>query len=175
MTWARRPVLAVDRLGRMGPDGQVMIDMWQNLSLSHGLEGIHFIVGFDDQYKADVASGMPVFTFDGVFHSLQDCTGCTADAASTVDAKNVTPPYQYWGATTAFSSRVPPPEFGKALKKSFQQMIMPPVRRVTENWFFVHSWNDWQRQAVLEPDKEYRTGLLAAVNLSLSHIEAVIA
>lgn len=91
---------------------------------------------------------------------------------------------QYWGSYTTFDRRprtkdfipllVTPNQFDKSLSDSFRAMSAYSGRRVDKNLFFVTAWNEWNEQALLEPDDTYKFGFLEALQENLRRVPVSI-
>jgi len=87
---------------------------------------------------------------------------------------------QYWGAYTSFDRRprdnkahfnlVHPRKFDQGLHQSFAAMSAYSQRRIDKNLFFVTAWNEWNEQALLEPDDEHEFGYLEALQKNLRSV-----
>ena len=79
--------------------------------------------------------------------------------------------HQYWGAYAGFDRRVrersakplpfSPSQVLHGLRQSFAQMKL--ALRPSPNFFFITAFNEWNEQAVLEPDDTYGHGMLRAL------------
>lgn len=97
-----------------------------------------------------------------------------------VDPASIGVSHQYWGAFTGFDRRprdnsfIPilrsVEEFQQGVYKSFWNMNQEHIETEQDlNLFFVTAWNEWNEQALLEPDDTYRFGFLRALKHNLQH------
>jgi hypothetical protein len=89
---------------------------------------------------------------------------------------------QYWGAYTGFDRRVrdanasafnkaKPKEVLKHLRTSFKSMAQHANQpRPNLNLYFLTAWNEWNEQALLEPDSVHEDGMLRALRDALRSV-----
>jgi hypothetical protein len=88
--------------------------------------------------------------------------------------------HQYWGAFTGFDRRPRDKsatpllrsvdDFKRGLYQSFLNMNQDHIKSEQDlNLFFITAWNEWNEQALLEPDDKYRFGFLKALLYNLKH------
>ena len=62
-------------------------------------------------------------------------------------------------------------QFDKALAcSSFEGMSAKNSREIGKNFYFITAWNEWNEQAVLEPDNEHGFVYLNAINWRLRNV-----
>ena len=61
-------------------------------------------------------------------------------------------------------------QFDNSLACSFEGMSAKNNREIGKNFYFITAWNEWNEQAVLEPDNEDGFGYLDAINLRLRNV-----
>jgi len=84
---------------------------------------------------------------------------------------------EYWGAMTGFDRRVRDStavpmiadenNFNQALQKSFHQMSTYSNRDIDYNLYFLTAWNEWNEQALLEPDDVHKFNYLEILRNNL--------
>jgi hypothetical protein len=85
---------------------------------------------------------------------------------------------QYWGTFTGFDKRPRVPTSDDAclrtvqdiatnMSATFGAMANYPNRDIGLNLYFITAWNEWNEQAVLEPDDSYKFGFLEAIRSNL--------
>jgi hypothetical protein len=86
---------------------------------------------------------------------------------------------QYWGADTDFDRRPrgggdpgtsTPDTFGDMIGKSFKYMSSYSNRVIDVNLFFITAWNEWNEQALLEPDDIWGFGFIKALRQKLQSV-----
>lgn len=90
---------------------------------------------------------------------------------------------QYWGAFVGFDRRPrdaswhalirSPAEFNASLHRSFDAMGRRRDRTIDINLFFITAWNEWNEQAVLEPDNIFNFAYLESLSWNLNRIAAI--
>jgi hypothetical protein len=183
-----KPVFIIYRTGHVGTKLVPMIKRWRIRAVEKGLPGLHIVQTIGNFYKTDVGTSSLTTEagIDASYHfwpqlmaSFEGVTGTasTADVELELDDPNHT---QYWGAFTGFDRRPrvasadpilrSPEDFEQGLGKSFKSMAHYANRRVGTNLFFTTAWNEWNEQAVLEPDSVNRMAYLNSLLRSLSSV-----
>ncbi|CAB9529679.1 expressed unknown protein [Seminavis robusta] len=183
-----KPVLVIYRLGHLSKQLPPMLNLWQSLAIENGYPGIHLIHTIGSFYSIDKETSKleERANLDAAFHFWPAATAGTGmelgnKTASTFDF-DVNTPVQYWGAFTGFDRRPRVSnatpilrsvgEFRQGLSSSFQAMSNLPQKEIEKNFFFITAWNEWNEQAVLEPDNINEFGYLKALNDALIHFPA---
>ena len=187
-----KPAFAIYRIGHFQEKLPVMLRLWNSMAQQNGLKGIHFIntIGnflYRDTNTYEMWKKTP--EIEAAFHfrpQLRDPFNEETDLASTKDLPLQVSTTQYWGAYTSFDARprrptadavrsdFSPTLFYNELKKSFEAMSMQKGRFVPQNLYFVTAWNEWNEQAVLEPDERNGFGYLLALKTALETIKCKI-
>jgi Glycosyltransferase WbsX len=105
--------------------------------------------------------------------------GSQSSSTRNLQAEQIGVSHQYWGAFTGFNRKrsgtdaVPVfrtvLEFQQSLDMSFRAMAHPSFDTGI-NLFFITAWNQWNEQAVLEPDERDKFGYLNSIQHSLQRI-----
>jgi hypothetical protein len=184
-----KPAFAIYRLGHVGDKLQPILYLWNKLAVQNGLLGIHFITTIGNFVKRD-ANTFDIWKkspeIEGAFHfrpQLRDPFNEEYSTASMNDVPLPVKTVQYWGAFTNFDARprradaqavrpdLTPSLFLSELRASFAAMTKLTSRFVSPNLYFVTAWNEWNEQAVLEPDDKNGFGYLLALKTALESIE----
>ena len=91
---------------------------------------------------------------------------------------------QYWGAFVGFDRRPrdqnahpilrSPQNFRDSLcNDSFLRLALYRNRNIATNLFFITAWNEWNEQAVLEPNDIDEFGYLQELSFCLQHVPAI--
>ena len=185
-------MFALYRTGHFGHRLKPMLSLWNKLARAHGfIRGIYFLAtlnNFYDENAKALLSAVPQVRAS--FHFLPTLRRSpllkkqgpgSALAASTEDVKSAMVT-QYWGVATGFDTRVRKPtppkgiirisseELYTSLHQSFQAMDVRRWRHVCTNYIFVNAWNEWNEQAVLEPDDVNGCGHLRAIQTALARL-----
>lgn len=184
------PVFIIYRTGHAGEAiMEPMIKRWRHLAIEEGFPGLHIIQTVGNFYKSDIntVSIARAAKLEASFHFWPQLLGAgfegVGETASIADLKlgvNEENHIQYWGAFTGFDVRprrreaLPmlrsPDQFEQGLKDSFRAMSLYANRRVGTNFFFLTAWNEWNEQALLEPDSIYKFAYLDTLQRSLSSV-----
>ena len=179
-----RPAFAIYRPGHVGDKLKPMITLWQRLAKEQGFPGLHLIQTVSNFYKSDntnqITNEVDIQAsfqfwpklFASFQHSLDRETAAVSDENLGLgDEKS--DHVQYWGAFTSFDCRPrrpdqspilrTPKQFDDGLRESFAAMSTDRARRIDKNLYFITAWNEWNEQALLEPDSTYKFGFLEAV------------
>ena len=101
------------------------------------------------------------------------------EVASTANLEELGTTRQFWGAYVGFDRRVragpndftmhPTPEhLRRSLRDCFGNMSR--FQRPSPNLLFVTAWNEWNEQAVLEPDTVHRDAMLRVLRSALREV-----
>jgi hypothetical protein len=167
-----------------------MLNLWHKLAQEYGFPGLHIIQTISNFYIQDktyeIAKGANIqasFQF-WPQHFVEFKHDFQRDTASLYDENlklghNVGH-IQYWGAFTSFDRRPrdndappilrTPQQFDEALEKSFATMSKLRGRSIDKNLYFVTAWNEWNEQALLEPDSTYKFAFLEAVQKNVRSV-----
>eukprot|EP01083_Nonionella_stella_P096236 270459_1 len=185
-----KPMFILYRIGHIGSNLKPMVKLWRKLALEAGLPGLHIVntIGnfrYEDKNTAALEKEVHL---DAAFHFWPQLfgsgftrKGLKADTASANDLTELldTYPTQYWGAFTGFDRRPRDSstkaaqwrtvqDFDRGLRCSFQGMADNRDREIQKNLYFITAWNEWNEQAILEPDSTNGFGYLEAMKISLS-------
>jgi len=165
-----KPVLIVYRIahGKLVELFEPMAKLWNQLAIQHGFDGLYIMVTLGSFYHSDPETSSMIASIEeisGTFH-FHPAVNSIADnkkiLASVQDLLAVPSNAQYWGTYTGFNNRprkskgyyelpVDPAELERNLRRSFSVMPVAKWKTVTENFYFITAWNEWNEQAVLEP------------------------
>jgi hypothetical protein len=187
-----KPAFAIYRIGHIGDKLQPILSLWNELAIENGLLGIHFINTIGNFVKRD-ANTFRIWRnspeIEGAFHfrpQLRDPFNQEYSTASLNDVPLPIKTTQYWGAFTNFDARprrptaeavrpdLTPALFHSELVASFRAMTTQPSRFVSPNLYFLTAWNEWNEQAVLEPDQKNGFGHLLALKGALETVECTL-
>lgn len=175
-----KPVFAIYRIGHVGAERLApMVRLWQQMARDEfNLPGLHIVNTVGNFYLTDptTATLEALPEVDASFHFWPQLLGGGFTPESTTASVADLPlqaPLQYWGAFTGFDRRPraadaspilrAPAQFYEGLMCSFTRMAENPSRNIDQNLFFVTAWNEWNEQALLEPDDTARFGYLQAL------------
>lgn len=185
-----KPAFALYRIGHFGDKLRPILQFWNLLARQNGLRGIHFITTLGnfvtrDTNTYDLWRACP--EIEGAFHfrpQLREPFPAEIRTASISDLTLPVRTTQYWGAYSNFDPRPRRPEanparidtkpalFHAELVQSFAAMTASTTRFVSPNLYFVTAWNEWNEQAVLEPDDKNEFGNLVALRGALQSVQA---
>lgn len=193
------PVFAIYRPGHAGEKMQALVDCWQKLAQERGdfPDGLHFVQTVGNFYQADGTEETSAFggSFQfwpqlfAAFHEENMIYRKRNRAAAFRDAplENIRKQdshYQYWGAFVGFDRHprdksaapilVTPPEFRASFCASLRDLLTYRDRHIATNLYFITAWNEWNEQAVLEPNQEDHFGYLQALQYCISHIPVMM-
>jgi hypothetical protein len=179
-----KPVFVLYRVGLFAEKLQPMLQLWNKLAVQNGFAGVHIIGTIGGFYKHDKGT-QALFKLPEVnsaFHFWPIVNDCCPDVVYGGDEVTSDIP-QFWGAYTGFDARprrpkedkprtVSPPEFEQNLRTLFH---CPNVTRrrskaVEENFIFVTAWNEWNEQAVMEPNSVWGNGYLEALKAAVESV-----
>jgi Glycosyltransferase WbsX len=179
-----KPVLIIYRIGHIGEYFVEMMSLWRKMSIEMGFPGIHVIETIGSSYKLD-ASRLELERYvDAALHFWPAAHELTI-AKKTASSENlhVHPMSQYWGAFVGFDKRIrdktakyypfSATSFELALKVSFQDMSQDDMHFVKTNYYFVTAWNEWNEQAVLEPNSKDKFAYLISLLRVLENLPVV--
>ena len=180
-----KPALALYRIGHLGSKLQPMLKLWNELALKKGLSGLYIINTLGGNYNRDGNTAHLLQSVAEVSASFHFCPHYQLDFPSVGEVSVSDAPIvlnrlhpQYWCAfSTGFDSRVrrpnhfqfqrTPAQFRNVLAKSFAAMQVSRWKYVEENYYFIMAWNEWNEQAILEPDHINGFGHLIALRDTL--------
>jgi len=193
------PVFAIYRPGHVADKLAPMIQCWQKVARDRGdfPDGLHIVQTIGNFYRSDRQGQPPAVLkasdvqFDGsfqfwpqLFASFQKEAQTQSAAASFRDVplKNInrTKHMEYWGSYVGFDRRPRDPsappylvstsQFRDGVCGCFATMSAYRNRNIATNWFFITAWNEWNEQAILEPNHVDRFGYLDALQHCLQHV-----
>jgi len=191
-----KPVFILYRIGHIDSKLKPMLDLWNILAYDANLAGIHFVNTIGNFRDIDIRTPMleQEAQIDAAFHfwpqlfskkiTLNTINGFSG---STQDIAELTGTYttQYWGSFTGFDRRPRDAsstptmrtvdQFGIGLKCSFNGMAYDNKREIGKNLYFITAWNEWNEQAVLEPDTLNGFGYLEKLQENLLEMPISIA
>jgi len=182
-----KPVFILYRIGHMEKFLDSILQVWDRLANDNGMDGIHIIHTFGNFYRSD-ANTKTLETnplIEGAFHFWPQCvaSGCsngqmdTPNVIASFHDSGLNVKKEYWGAMTGFDRRVRDStavpmiadenNFNQALQKSFHQMSTYSNRDIDYNLYFLTAWNEWNEQALLEPDDVHKFNYLEILRNNL--------
>jgi hypothetical protein len=189
------PIFAIYRPGHARNKLQPLMDCWQKMAKERGdfPDGLHFVQTVGNFYQTDGAQDTRAFggSFQfwpqlfAAFDLERNAYSEENRAASFRDApleniRNKDTHYQYWGTFVGFDRRprdksanpllVTPPTFQASFCESLKNLSTYRDRHIASNLYFITAWNEWNEQAVLEPNRQDHFGYLEAVKYCISHI-----
>lgn len=187
---------AIYRPGHVGDKLKPMLTLWHKLAQENGFPGLHIIQTVGNFYLEDETYKLSKKAdIQASFQFWPQLFACFAeikrnrDTSSTSDFDlqlgNKKGHIQYWGAFTSFDRRPRannekpaalrnPKQFDKALRKTFGTMSKLGGRTIDKNLFFITAWNEWNEQALLEPDATFKFGFLEAVHRNVRSVSVNI-
>jgi len=182
------PILKISQVCKAGQMDKLekMLTVWRDLAHKNGLPGLHIIATANAFYREpDELPWQGTPTVEAAFHFLASNRCCWSKdkappappgkqvASTSSDSDQVKQQVQYWGAYAGFDNRprrqgekfapkikLAPGDFGAAVSISLDGMTKHPERNISDNLYFIASWNEWNEQCVLEPDDTYKFGFL---------------
>lgn len=187
-----KPLFILYRIGHIDSNLEPMVSLWRKLAVESGLPGIYLVNTIGNFRRTDLNTRKvekdsqldAAFHFWpqnlASFHKKSEVfgseTGSTRDIVSLLN----TYPTQYWGTFTGFDRRPRDAkanpmlqsvsQFSSALGCSFEGMAYRPNREINKNLFFITAWNEWNEQAILEPDSTNKLGYLQSLSANLQQI-----
>jgi hypothetical protein len=180
-----RPCFAIYRPGHVGDQLKPMLALWHILAQENGFPGLHIIQTVGNFYNEDKtfelskdADIQASFQFWPQLFASFAPDDIKKDTSSVRDVNlnlgNKEGHIQYWGAFTTFDRRPrdhnakfivlrTPQQFDEGLRTTFKIMSTLRGRNIDKNLYFVTAWNEWNEQALLEPDMTYKFSFLEAV------------
>merc|ERR1711982_210339 len=186
------PLFIFYRIGHIGSKLAPMVKLWRSLAIEAGFPGLHLVntIGHFGEIDTNTAMIEKQSELDAAFHfwplitlpKIYESSIGKGDGASKNDVEHLldTYPIQYWGSYTGFDNRprnknaAQPPKlvpiaFQRDIQQSFEQMATNNKRIIGKNLYFITAWNEWNEQAVLEPDDIYNLGFLEALSTALKN------
>ncbi|CAK9067532.1 unnamed protein product [Durusdinium trenchii] len=182
------PVFAIYRLGHMKHVAGRMFAFWRQLARQEGFHDLHLVQTIGNFYNVDrqqvIANESEISAslhFWPQLFAAWNLWGA-GDASSTFDLplRTRAAHVQYWGAFTGFDRRPRDPTakpilrspevFNVSLQRTFQKMATFQSRQIGTNLFVITAWNEWNEQAVLEPDTRFGKAYLEILRWNLRRI-----
>lgn len=173
-----------------------MLTLWHKLAQENGFPGLHIIQTVGNFYRqdktfkvsrnADIQASFHFWPL--LFHCFPPIRrDSDTSSISDLDLKlgNKKGHIQYWGGFTTFDRRPRanrekryalrnPKQFDEGLRKTFEAMSKLGGRTIDKNLFFITAWNEWNEQALLEPDSTFKFGFLEAVQRNVRSVSVNI-
>ena len=181
-----RPLFAIYRVGHFKSETLIrMLKTWRRLAALRGVPPplvVHTLGNFYLQdHTPQMLRGGVGQLLEGALHFWPQLLGSGffdwTSAASTSDVA-IGNKLQFWGAYLGFDRRVrspsaapmalTPSQVALALKYCFGNMSW--FARPNQNLLFITAWNEWNEQAVLEPDTTYADGMSRALRHALRNV-----
>ena len=177
-----RPLFAIYRTGHFPGDNLThMLSVWKGRAAQLDVKPPFVVFTVGNFWRTDEGSQMKSAGLDGAIHFWPTilATGFfnQGSLASTHDVE-VGTGLQYWGAYFGFDRRVrardskkyhwSPVEVLRGLQHSFSEMRH--FSRPSPNLVFLTAFNEWNEQAVPEPDDTHGYGMLHALKLALRSV-----
>jgi Glycosyltransferase WbsX len=176
-----KPVFIIYRIGHIGEYLVDMLSLWRKMSLQMGFPGLYVIETIGSFYTMDTLNTQLEKYVDAALHFWPAVLSVkwTGKSASSENLP-VKPLIQYWGSysgfdkrvrdNTAISYQVNVSVFEEALRCSFDSMHRNNHFQAPINLYFITAWNEWNEQAVLEPDTKNKFAYLSSISRSLKSI-----
>lgn len=182
-----KPIFALYRAGHLNDTLAPMLKLWHKLARQNG-----FPNGIKAIYTMNSFSVWEMKRFYGlgiIEGALQFCPMLRRPHLHDPfgkDVKHRGPQPQYWCSATGFDRRprdtstkpqykVTPIEFWKTLAGDMTNNCNSDVSRwgkLSENLIFITAWNEWNEQAILEPNDLYGNGYLTALRSAMQSVES---
>jgi Glycosyltransferase WbsX len=176
-----KPMLIIYRIGHIGENFVDMITLWRNMAFKLGFPGLHVIETIGSFYNMDKMNTELERYVDAAVHFWPAASAVkwTGKFASSENLP-VKPLTQYWGSYSGFDKRVRDSSatyypvnvslFEESLRLSFHSLSTSYQSKLTVNLYFITAWNEWNEQAVLEPDSKNKFAYLSSISESLKSI-----
>ena len=175
-----KPVFAIYRVGHFKEKFKPMMTLWKTLAREYGYAGLHLVDTMNNFFLSGIDSDGPDELNDLIDAAFHFQVGVPASSKDFPTRSGLRLP-QYWGATTSFDRRPrvgdhnypvlrTPGEFRSSYLTMIQQLSALPGRETDQGFNFICAWNEWNEQAVLEPDKRWRFQFLEGILSSLSMV-----
>uniref|UniRef100_A0A7S0P3J2 Uncharacterized protein n=2 Tax=Calcidiscus leptoporus TaxID=127549 RepID=A0A7S0P3J2_9EUKA len=189
-----RPLFAIYRIGHIPvSDLREMLSFWKQRAISRGVKPPLVVQTLNNFYYVDnVAMKLQAYGVDNndgliggslhfwptipFFEKNKSRAWGMMSSTSDLDITPAAP--QWWGAYLSFDRRVrvpgattyqhTPSEVRTSLVASFRKM--GHFKRPFPNLMFLTAFNEWNEQAVLEPDDTYGAAMLHALQSALSAV-----
>jgi lipopolysaccharide biosynthesis protein len=173
-----KPVFAIYRLGHLKEKLAPMILLWRTLAREYGLPGIHVVETINHFSLSGVD---PRFEAEGLIDSsfrFNFGNAASTDNLPSMSSKSIP---QYWGIYNGFDRRPrtgdynytmlkTPNEFVMWYKTMIERLGQLPGRQIDQGFNFVCAWNEWNEQAVLEPDSRWEFQALKGISKVLQEV-----
>jgi len=158
-----KPVFAIYRTGHVKEKLRPMITLWKRMAVDSGLPGLHIVDSINHFYTSGIDKGFDVSgVVDASYHFMLGEPASMRNLPSMSGFDKI----QYWGSTVGFDRRPrsgdynfpilrTPHEFGSAYSAMISRLSTMPGREIDVGFNFICAWNEWNEQAVLEPDERW--------------------
>jgi hypothetical protein len=181
-----KPVFHIYRIGHIGETLRPMLRMWRELAIANGFPGLHIVSqlgSFRVQDKLTIGLENEV---DASFHFWPNIQLNYQHNKKTSSLEDIplNTPVQYWGGYRNFDRRVRDSNidqhdtsrvialhsFLQGVSCSMDKLAGYSNRSVDQNFYFINAWNEWNEQAVLEPDSRDQFGALTGLHKILVNL-----
>ena len=157
------PLLAIYRLGHLKKKLEPMILLWKTLAREYGLAGLHIVETVNHFSLDGIDAAMDVDDLIDSSYHFNLAAGASLNNLPSMSSKSIP---QYWGVTSRFDRRPRTGDYDFPMLRTpnefvmwYEQMIARlgqlPGREVDQGFNFICAWNEWNEQAVLEPDSRW--------------------
>ena len=184
----RMPAFVINDIVHIKQVLRPMLNLWFDLALENGLNGLYFVYPLNDLLVLDKESeSYAKMSFDAAFQyfpTIKNVYRSVLNSSSWSDVPIKSDQRQFWGGFTTFDNslrqevdpsvyHISPAQFKDDFRKSLKQMLTRiPISDKGQmnipNLFFINAWNKWNEQAVLEPSDKYGFSYLSAIK---EHLE----
>lgn len=173
-----KPVFAIYRTGHIAENLRPMLTLWKKLAAERGWDGIHIVDSINNFYLGNIDDAYDVQgIIDASYHFVLGSAASMDNLPSMSGGNGV----QYWGSTVGFDKRPrtgdydypilrTPSEFGMAYTAMIERLSMLSGREIDVGFNFICAWNEWNEQAVLEPDDRWKFGFLEQISSALQKV-----